>query len=104
MDLYGLSKINRAQSGFTLVEIMIVVVIIGLLAGFVLPNFKRSRDESRKNICISNLRIIASAKDQAAIELGLLETAVPTTTDICGSERIMGLIVWTLQHMSIRKK
>jgi len=58
------------KSGFTLVEIMIVVAIIGLLAAIGIPSFQRARTTSQTKACINNLRIISSAKDQCAIESG----------------------------------
>ena len=60
---------NRKQ-GFTLVEIMIVVAIIGLLAAIAIPSFIKARNESQTKSCINNLRIMDSAKEQAAIERG----------------------------------
>ena len=62
-------KINsKRNSGFTLVEIMIVVAIIGLLAAIAIPNFVRAREQSQKNACINNLRQIDGAKQQWALE------------------------------------
>ncbi len=72
----------RRSGGFTLVEIMIVVAIIGLLAAIAIPNFVQARTSARTNTCVNNLRLIAAAKDQAGIELGLAETAAPTTTQL----------------------
>jgi len=60
---------NSRQAGFTLVEIMIVVAIIGLLAAIAIPNFVKARATSQANACINNLRQIDSAANQWALEL-----------------------------------
>ena len=59
------------KKGFTLVEIMIVVAIIGLLAAIAIPSFMRARVTSQQNACINNLRQIEAAKDQYALEQGM---------------------------------
>lgn len=60
--------IRKNTKGFTLVEIMIVVAIIGLLAAIAVPNFVQARANARASVCVNNLRQIDSAKEQLALE------------------------------------
>jgi len=70
---------KRSKLGFTLVEIMIVVAIIGLLAAIAIPSFVKARNQSQQNACINNLRIIDAGKEQYALEAHLGSGSVAST-------------------------
>ena len=72
----------KRKSGFTLVEIMIVVAIIGLLAAIAIPNFIKARATSQKNVCINNLRQVDAAIQQWAMELRKGPSAAVVETDV----------------------
>src|SRR5438128_9787176 len=69
-------------AGFTLVEIMIVVAIIGLLASIAVPNFVRARATSQANACINNLRQIDGAAQTWALENKIAPTSSYTLSAI----------------------
>jgi len=77
------SKTSK-KAGFTLVEIMIVVAIIGLLAAIAIPNFVRARTTSQMNACINNLRQIDGAAQQWALETKQATNATPAFSDVSG--------------------
>jgi prepilin-type N-terminal cleavage/methylation domain-containing protein len=77
-----MKKNTAKKQGFTLVEIMIVVAIIGLLAAIAIPNFVKARTTSQQNACINNLRLVDAAKQQWALEQKQQTTATPAGTDL----------------------
>ena len=76
---------KRAHQGFTLVEIMIVVLIIGILLAIAVPNFIKARESSRAKSCVANLKQIESAKEQWAMDTKAAPTATPVDADLYGA-------------------
>ena len=70
------------RSGFTLMEIMIVVALIGLLAAIAIPSFVKARATSQAGACINNLRQLEGAVQQWALEQHKSATAPYQLTDL----------------------
>lgn len=80
--------LRRSEKGFTLIEIMIVVLIIGILLAIAVPNFVKARETSRAKSCSANLKQIDSAKEQWAMDNKKSNgDAGPALADICGADK-----------------
>jgi len=106
-------KNNCSRNGFTLVEIMIVVVIIGLLAAMAIPTFGVVRQQSRMKAVTNNLRQIATAASQYMLNNGTTQAGytdlIGTSTDnyvrsvspVAGEDYSSIMVVQTTTQVSI---
>ena len=78
---------RKNRHGFTLVEIMIVVLIIGILLAIAVPNFIKARESSRAKSCIANLKQIDSAKEQWAMDNKKVTGDSAGFSDLVGTDK-----------------
>lgn len=81
-----LNTVPAKRRAFTLVEIMITVLIIGILLAIAVPNFVRAREASRARSCVKNLWGIDQAKEQWAMDhYAAPDMTAPPLSQLCGS-------------------
>jgi prepilin-type N-terminal cleavage/methylation domain-containing protein len=70
------------RRAFTLVEIMIVVLIIGMILTIAVPSWIRIRQKSQRTACQDNMRVLRDAKVQWGLDNNQGQSSVPTPADI----------------------
>jgi len=82
----------KNKTGFTLVEIMIVVLIIGILLAIAIPNFVSARESSRAKACVGNLKQIDSATQQYCMDKRLSTSTYVASKPTVDTSATTGLV------------
>lgn len=80
---------SHRSRGFTLVEIMIVILIIGVLMSIAVPSFIQARQSARRSSCLANMKQIETAKEQWAMDNKKANGDTVAFTDLVGATLYM---------------
>jgi len=86
--------VKKRARGFTLIEVLIVVLIIGILLAISVPNFVRARASSRLQAIVSNLRLIDRAVDEWGMSQNKAGGAAVTRSDLDGTGGQTAYLAW----------
>lgn len=76
------ARLVQEKSGFTLIEMMVVILVICVLLAIAIPNFQKAREGARTRSCLANLKSVVTAKEQYAVEKRLNQGDPVTFDDL----------------------
>lgn len=88
-------SVKQIKNGFTIVEIMIVVAIIGSLAAIAIPNYYQYIADAQKNACLSEVKIYSNRIFYVLNDIDDDTISVAPSTSVCKS--ITDATGWTLE-------